>query len=624
MDVLLTIPSFIIIICTMCRVFDLGRIWLDKDRQGATCDYSYRTRNYGKYCQSYDMNTFESGQRYYERDLIRRKETYEQAWNAILDIPFLFIGIIVYITLWRASILHHEMMTLPKASDRRKAACVQLVLFLRDLLFVIPFLIIVCTLFRLPVLILGLMSKMKKPSLTPAILQVISCAMIFPEKGKPTFQIKARKSNPFTLSPRIKCNIFVLGEQFWEEVANVFGNAAVTVGQGMLPISIGDKHGIDYDAINSNANGNEIEFHIQLKQEVKRSVIQKNLAGMAANVPLCLQVEHNEAGVLLVLILPMRDLVACASNAGGILHLTNAHFNVDIQQINMIRGTQHKGVVDSFYILVGTEFVKWCLDVFHFILFCLLLAVPWRWIECLIVMLQHPKKWYERINEECIGVMEHAHLLFTRLHDFLFEPTVNDLVKEVGILATITTDVEGIPRYEVANASVINTWCNGMKHGFYEFEQELFHKNVDRLARETGNIPLLQMNVNTYDTAVKQSTQELQKVKFDVPGTLDATHNFFQTHLIQFWLKCVQVNANMLLLENRITWEHYAVLQEQIHIKEAHFRDKMNHVQAIMHQSHQQMVEENRIIVKKTKCYKFIHYINIYTFICKNFFIALF
>ncbi|ETO11363.1 hypothetical protein RFI_26013, partial [Reticulomyxa filosa] len=254
----------------------------------------------------------------------------------------------------------------------------------------------------------------------------------------------------------------------------------------------------------------------------------------------------------------MRDLVACASNAGGILHLTNAHFNVDIQQINMIRGTQHKGVVDSFYILVGTEFVKWCLDVFHFILFCLLLAVPWRWIECLIVVLQHPKKWYTKMNKECLGMMEHAHSLFTRLHDFLFEPTLNDLVKEAGVLTTMMS-VEGMPQYRAASSNIIKAWCDQMQNGFFQFEQEIFKEEASSLTGEIANLPLMEMKVATYDMVVKKTSHAADKLKLNVPVTGTMMNEVFQIQLIQFWLKMIDIRATM-------------------------------------HQNHQQMVEETRII----------------------------
>ncbi|ETO08196.1 hypothetical protein RFI_29194, partial [Reticulomyxa filosa] len=519
------------------------------------------------------MNTFETGLDFYEAAAVHRFETWLQAVYVLLDIPCLLVAIIVYVTIWRASTLHKELWTLTRARDRRRASFLQLLLLFRDLLFVIPFLIIVCTLFRLPMLVLGFMGKMKKPSLAQTTLEVTGCDMIFPEKGKPTFRIKARKPNNFEVPRHSKCSLFVLGKRFWEEVGLRFGGSIATAGQGMLPNTIADKRGMNYEVLNVASNEIEFDVQVQAPQDIKRSAIHNNLKTMSPDVPLCLQLENSEAGILFILILQIRDMVDCAASADGIAHLTNQHFNAGTNRINEVRGTEYSGIVDCFYILVGMEFVKWCIDIFHVCLFFALIAIPWRWIQCVIILLEHPTKWYVRIDNQCIGMMEHAHALFVRLHDFLFEPTLNDLIKDT----TLNMNLEGVISQRSNHQShVINEWCERMRKGFYEFEQELFDDDSNRPVDKLDTTLHIEMNLDTYDYVVKHTAQALSKIKPNPPATAALISDFFQMQMILFWLKCLQTNINMRLLENRISWEHHAMVQEQIHLRQVEFRTRMD------------------------------------------------
>ncbi|ETO25312.1 hypothetical protein RFI_11826 [Reticulomyxa filosa] len=265
------------------------------------------------------------------------------------------------------------------------------------------------------------MSKRKKPQLTRGKLNVTSCELVFPVKGRPFLRIQAIKPNPFQLPRGSKCSVFILGSGFWDNVADTFGGSVATVGQGLLPNVMADKRGIDYDRINGDVErGNNIEFQVEFQTppDLARATVHENVSNktffffweyiykkkkklvkLLSDVSLCLQVENDQMGVLFVLVLKIQNLLDAVRNENGTVQLTTEHFNPDENALNQVRGTEYPGVVDCFYILVGMEFIKWCIDVVHVFLFFTLLVLPWRWVQCCIVLSQHPKQWYVLVYE---------------------------------------------------------------------------------------------------------------------------------------------------------------------------------------------------------------------------------
>ncbi|ETN99938.1 hypothetical protein RFI_37529, partial [Reticulomyxa filosa] len=86
-DILLLLPSLLILVLTCYRLKRLSSIWCDRSR----------VRLGG---------TLKTGEDFYDFDLISRGKTIQQAWNVLLDLPCCCVAIVVYVTVWRAFTLH--------------------------------------------------------------------------------------------------------------------------------------------------------------------------------------------------------------------------------------------------------------------------------------------------------------------------------------------------------------------------------------------------------------------------------------------------------------------------------------------------------------------------------------
>eukprot|EP00483_Globobulimina_turgida_P003317 UN03322 len=77
------------------------------------------------------------------------------------------------------------------------------------------------------------------------------------------------------------------------------------------------------------------------------------------------------------------------------------------------------------------QFGKWCVDILHLLLFIsLIVMAPWRFVQCVQLVFEHQNKWYLRQNAKAIGRIAHGNNIYHKLMDLLFDPMLNDLVKE--------------------------------------------------------------------------------------------------------------------------------------------------------------------------------------------------
>ena len=130
------------------------------------------------------------------RDIFRQRTLIlNTAFFIFIDIPCVIMAIIVFVTIWRAFKLYDLFKNQTNdAWDFRKHSWEQFCSLLRDIFFLIPFFIIVCTLFRLPMLVLALMAKLRTPRIKPEDdinLTVNAAAFELPLKGKPQIHIKS-------------------------------------------------------------------------------------------------------------------------------------------------------------------------------------------------------------------------------------------------------------------------------------------------------------------------------------------------------------------------------------------------------------------------------------------------
>eukprot|EP01084_Bolivina_argentea_P095822 172266_1 len=114
------------------------------------------------------------------------------------------------------------------ASDFRHHSFYEFIYLIRDIFCLIPFLIIVVTLFRLPMLILTIISKLRTPrtSINDIIhFDIEEASLEFQEKGKPRIWInKATKNMNFGLNNAKEgfLRLFVLGDEFWNDISSKY------------------------------------------------------------------------------------------------------------------------------------------------------------------------------------------------------------------------------------------------------------------------------------------------------------------------------------------------------------------------------------------------------------------
>lgn len=271
-------------------------------------------------------------------------------WVEIFSIPLdvltiLLPSIIVVGTLWRAPALIYSIVAIDKSYKKklgdisgavvtpvermcrfelywiiRRCALKQVCLLMLDILCLVPFCIIIGSLYRLPGVILQLFAKFHETkhlslrlhnavvsdpdsATVEPLLKCSSVRMEFPERGGPRVIVRATRNTaapsdtietadsptiaPICFAAPAVAKMHVLGKLFWRIVEQVFGSTASSVGKSMLPLILRDGAGISLEAISTQLNIGveeaigEIEFWVQFDAgNTKRSTIVKNIQKM--------------------------------------------------------------------------------------------------------------------------------------------------------------------------------------------------------------------------------------------------------------------------------------------------------------------------------------------------------
>lgn len=260
--------------------------------------------------------------------------------NIFVDIFAIFLpGLVVIGTLWRATALLNALSGLgnvynhevPVSSDyisskerkaarsyynnARKHAFTQLLKLFVDIFCLVPLVLIVITLYRLPGVIIQLFAKFREQ--TPLSLRtpvmsaratdnddgsvdpLIKCSSVlteFPERGGPRVVVRGTRlsnqttegdqlntASPLSFHPSV-AKMQIVGTSLWKLIDNVFGSTAAAVGKSVLPMSFVDKVGISLGEITSQLQLSvertlgEIEFWVQFDfGNVKRTTLMKNI-----------------------------------------------------------------------------------------------------------------------------------------------------------------------------------------------------------------------------------------------------------------------------------------------------------------------------------------------------------
>jgi hypothetical protein len=262
-----------------------------------------------------------------------RAEVWMEFVGIIFDIPFLVIFFVGLATVWRANIFLRiafesgqkdektssfwsppsaleKARRGPRHKQKKNAMMKQLVKLMVDIFFLVPFAIVVVTVYRLFSVIIQLVAKamesqpldLSSKENTP-LLEIKNMDIQFPERGGPRLTIRAKPRDAKTGAtsapadaesglpvskprlPRIVPNsvrMYVIGTDFWNAIEKKFGSTAAALGKGMLPLSLKDGEGIDAAGLSrpleASSEGGEVEFWVQLDfKKTKRTTIEKNV-----------------------------------------------------------------------------------------------------------------------------------------------------------------------------------------------------------------------------------------------------------------------------------------------------------------------------------------------------------
>jgi hypothetical protein len=203
---------------------------------------------------------------------------YLEAMNSLLDLPFVLLAVSVGLTVWRARSLFRSLLALEaefrsygwsrRNSDeidcwccdcwccccwdefdinwkRRKIVVEEFLLLLRDVFFLLPLCVIVATLYRLPGVILDLITRCYPLNRTAPLLVPIRGKISVPDTHGPIsihLTCKTVAEQPLHYSGPAK--LFVDGSDLWAEVSRIFGDGVMRIGKGMLPIKLVEGVGV--------------------------------------------------------------------------------------------------------------------------------------------------------------------------------------------------------------------------------------------------------------------------------------------------------------------------------------------------------------------------------------------
>eukprot|EP01083_Nonionella_stella_P002456 7096_1 len=518
-----------------------------------------------------------------------------------LDIPCAMLCFIIFLTVWRSFKLYDLLRNdTQNASQFRKHSFFEFIYLVRDIVCLIPLSVIVVTLFRLPMIILKIMSKLRTPrtSYNETQLKIEAASLEFQEKGKPRIWIhKATKNAHFALNndtaKKGNLRLFVLGDEFWNDVGDIFGSAISTAGQSMLPnklshgtnqkhgLNYGTSNGLDYDLItDGSAVVTDVPFMIQ--QFIgKRSTILKNLNKFGdMNRQFLFQLEHDEHGILFVIAVSIHDLIECAQSESGYHVLTqqNMNFDLSLNDIHNIRGNTDSsgGIVDMFWVIVTMEFVQLLNDLVHLLLFLVLICVPWRCVQCIYYLVCDEVLW-SLYHESCvIGVVQHSYFIYIKLYDLLFEPMLNDMVKM---------------SYSKSNVIQYDKWCTKME-AFYNEYQDALEMDSDVTDDNIKYMNFISLGLSTYDLAIKQTSKKLKHIK-PSPPTKPLIMDLFDVQNTRIYLKIMQSKSNILMLsDNSLKPEDESVFLEQLHAQQNASKQRMLHLYEQINKTYDQRVQD--------------------------------
>ena len=256
-----------------------------------------------------------------------RRHVYMLFLQIFVDWPILLMSSIIVSTVWRIGTTciaikeviannhryrfyhyyHDEFSEYMLLESNAKWEVVkQFCLLLRDIFFLIPFSIIVATVYRLPFLLIDLISRLAadpSPDANP-LFEVVECKVDYPEKAAPLISLQLLPSymdnshNNYKYSNNLKiesAKLFVSGQSFWDTCSATLGPSIVGIAKTLLPLKLVNDKSIGI----SEFNGQIVEatsilplwIRLDSLSKVKRSSVLKKLHKLSSSVDM--EVTHS-------------------------------------------------------------------------------------------------------------------------------------------------------------------------------------------------------------------------------------------------------------------------------------------------------------------------------------------
>lgn len=185
-----------------------------------------------------------------------RKRVWIETWNVLLDIPFYLMALVVVITVWRCGVLYHDYVGVSREGRhvnrrRRKVVFFQFIYLLRDVFCLIPLVILIGTLYRVPEVILELLSQLSHASDEDPVFNVINARIECKERGGPKIALQCRRNNRDIppIATMAGSRIYASGTAFWKSVEELAGSAAVSLCKSLLPLKLANERHINLNDV---------------------------------------------------------------------------------------------------------------------------------------------------------------------------------------------------------------------------------------------------------------------------------------------------------------------------------------------------------------------------------------
>lgn len=456
----------------------------------------------------------------------------------LIDLPFLFMGFLVCLLVWRASALRSQFHMREDARSRRLAVCLELLLTFRDLLILPLFVLLIATP-RAPKVLMHLCCRRssKNPLRTPPLMTTTKIEGILPVKGQVTLKISGdMATNVEGAFRRNSLYLQIVAEPFWEDLARTFGNTKTGLMRLMMPVRVGKSNTDFADVLEHarapqavpedglNVGGDHVEFSVTFPLTVERSSIASVINKLRLETWLTIQLEaattSGKPQVVASFPLQISDFVATVAN--GSMSVEDPRLTDEFRRQTCLESQRTKNTAEIFAGLVCLEFFEFLVDLLHLVAILFSFLAPWRLFQ-LLSSLHEPKgAWTAEMCRAAETEMDDLKASLKTLRGELL-PLVNSMAKD---------------------PEMFNAWCN-----------PAFNRKNDRLPLEVKEYTSNALREHRW------LEQSLRSKNSDVPPHLAAKINtWLEMQDARLYYMTLRSYANCLLSAGRLTIEEHGLI----------------------------------------------------------------